>query len=1256
VASDPVASAYVELGARIGNLERALKKANSQVTAFASSSDRQVGRASAGFGRLGIAMKAAAGAFIVTKAIQGIKSVTMAASDLNESMSKTRVIFGRSAGAIEQFSNRAATSMGLSKTAALDAASTFAVFGKSAGLSGKELTGFSTRLVGLSADLASFYNTSPEEAITAIGAALRGESEPIRRYGVLLDDATLKQQALAMGIIKTTKGSLTPQQRVLAAQAQILKQTSDAQGDFQRTAGGAANQSRIFAAQVANAKAQIGVGLLPAMTSLMPVLNEIVKAAVPAFTQAASAFGSFASEVLRSEGFRSLLSDIGTIAQAAFTTIGNVVRGVIGPLGIFAGVLSGATSAIAGFGPLAAVATGAIAALVTAMAVNKVIAFVGGLRQLAVVQAAVSGVTALSSATKALQTGFTGVTAASIGLAPGLTAAQAGLSKAGLAMTALRTALTGGGNPWALAAAGVGLLVGGIAALSSGLFGGTPPAQAYAQALQGLDTAARNAAGAVGTLLGAVGNYTQSQMATKQAVAEVAAAERQVQSLRQQGITSGSQYSAAIQRLTSAQAQLATSMGNESQAAGQVKQSIGTLRTEYTNVTARMREASSAEMTRISGLRLAAQAGGQGSKAAKDYESAVDALNKRLSQDQGFKSLQQNARAAADQFDAMGRADLAKPLRDIANAKPGDILNNAAGKARDFSSVNLGKNVDPAITKFDNLLRKVETLDGKVASVRVNVTETKVTGKYVGGYVTGFASGGKVRGPGGRDKVPAMLTAGEVVLNRRQQNLVNGGMSIDDALRRTGAAFAKGRAAKGGSKKLTPAQERIKKAREERTQRIGTAAGGLAQALSSVALKQFDAKTQAQLQGMAASTKTRMDEIGREYQGGYVQINGAWTRITGSLENAQATTASNLKSIERSFKGALTDTQGNVVATEVSFRKFDLMMRDAQKSLTKFYDELTPAESRIRSLQDAAQAQDLAGAVSDAQAKLREAQDFGDPAAIASAKKAVDDAVRAQTIADLQKTAEEERAQREADRQAAQDAFDTEWAGRRQNLQDQLDYKLEQERIAGENSRMLLEAQMAQRQAAEEAALANQQAIYDAQRENERAKLEGALARMTGFFDNVRNLSLKKTKGTVARLNDLATAFLSSGKALGENFADGLTDVLPRIGAAGRAIAQILKDYLKTGSPTKKGPMSDLDTWFNGLASGLAQGVDTRALEGTIASATGAPQLALAGGSGEITINLNVSDQTMAGMSREQADRVAREIQSALDRQVRATI
>lgn len=207
-----------------------------------------------------------------------------AARDINETVSKVGVIFGDQAGAIEKFASNAATSLGLSKQAAMDGASTFAVFGKSAGLAGGDLTGFATELTGLSSDLASFYNTSPEEAITAIGAALRGESEPIRKYGILLDDASLRQQALSMGIVNTTKQALTPQQRVLAAQALILKQTSDAQGDFERTSGGLANQQRILAAQIENVKTSFGQALLPAVLAVTTAFTSKV---IPAVQQAA---------------------------------------------------------------------------------------------------------------------------------------------------------------------------------------------------------------------------------------------------------------------------------------------------------------------------------------------------------------------------------------------------------------------------------------------------------------------------------------------------------------------------------------------------------------------------------------------------------------------------------------------------------------------------------------------------------------------------------------------------------------------------------------------------------------------------------------------------------------------------------------------------------------------------------------------------------------------------------------------------------
>ena len=157
-----------------------------------------------------------------------------AASNMEESLSKVNVVFGKGAKEVEKFANSAARDLGQSKQAVLEAAGVFGTFGKAAGLAGTDLAVFSNDFTTLATDLASFNNTTPEEAVQAIGAALRGEAEPLRRFGVLLNDATLKQEAMTLGIYDG-KGALTAQQKILAAQSAIFKQTGDAQGDFMRT-------------------------------------------------------------------------------------------------------------------------------------------------------------------------------------------------------------------------------------------------------------------------------------------------------------------------------------------------------------------------------------------------------------------------------------------------------------------------------------------------------------------------------------------------------------------------------------------------------------------------------------------------------------------------------------------------------------------------------------------------------------------------------------------------------------------------------------------------------------------------------------------------------------------------------------------------------------------------------------------------------------------------------------------------------------
>ena len=253
---------------------RGIRKAESAFGNFARSVGRQLQNVAIAATTIGIAVGAA-----VTKAIGS-------ASDLDEAISATNQIFGDASDAVLAFADSAAEAFGQSKQEALDGALVFGTFGKAAGLAGDDLSNFTNGLLGLSSDIASFRNATPQEAIEAIGAALRGESEPLRRFGVLLDDATLKAEALELGIYSGS-GALTQQQKILAAESAIYRQTADAQGDFARTSDGLANSSRILRARLANVSAQIGGAFLPIALKLSGFLLDKV---VPAVEKLADTF------------------------------------------------------------------------------------------------------------------------------------------------------------------------------------------------------------------------------------------------------------------------------------------------------------------------------------------------------------------------------------------------------------------------------------------------------------------------------------------------------------------------------------------------------------------------------------------------------------------------------------------------------------------------------------------------------------------------------------------------------------------------------------------------------------------------------------------------------------------------------------------------------------------------------------------------------------------------------------------------------
>lgn len=283
----------------------------------------------------------------LTTPIAGAFGVAIkSASDLNETISKSRVVFGESSKGLEAWASNAARDLGQSKQQALDAAGTFGNLFVALKIGQKPAAEMSRKLVGLASDLASFNNVDPAEALEALRSGLVGETEPLRKFGVNMDDASLHVEAVKLGLISTVKDALTPAAKAQAAYALILEQTTTAQGDFARTSDGLANKSRIMRAELDDAVATMGTKLLPTMLRVATAGEHLLSgfAALPAGTQNMALFGA--------------------AALAAAGPVSSVVGGVTGLLGQLAklregtGIVSGLAS---GFTVLGAAAAGTFA-------------------------------------------------------------------------------------------------------------------------------------------------------------------------------------------------------------------------------------------------------------------------------------------------------------------------------------------------------------------------------------------------------------------------------------------------------------------------------------------------------------------------------------------------------------------------------------------------------------------------------------------------------------------------------------------------------------------------------------------------------------------------------------------------------------------------------------------------------------------------------------------------------------------------------
>jgi len=220
--------------------------------------------------KIGLGVIAAVGLSEIRDFLIGAVSASV---DLSESINAVEVVFGEASEQILQFGADTSDAVFLAASEFNQLAAVTGTLLMGFGLNVRDVADITIVLTERAADLASVFNTEVAVAMEAINAALRGETEQIRRFTGSFSIDEVK--AFGRELFGVT-GALTSQQTALAAVEFLLTKTDQVQGDAANTADELANQQRSLLEVWTNAQAVIGDALVPAIESLLPLIPELI--------------------------------------------------------------------------------------------------------------------------------------------------------------------------------------------------------------------------------------------------------------------------------------------------------------------------------------------------------------------------------------------------------------------------------------------------------------------------------------------------------------------------------------------------------------------------------------------------------------------------------------------------------------------------------------------------------------------------------------------------------------------------------------------------------------------------------------------------------------------------------------------------------------------------------------------------------------------------------------------------------------------
>lgn len=234
--------------------------------------------------------RVAMSALSLTALIKVGKEMVKLSSDLIEVQNVVDTVFGDMADDVNDFTQSALKSFGLTELQAKKFVSIFGGMLEASDIVGDAQKEMAINLTKLTGDLASFYNMDYDTVFNKLQSGLSGEVEAMRSFGVNMTIANLEAYALANGITKSYD-AMSQAEKTALRYNYMLEKLSNAQGDFNKTQGSWANQTRILVSQVQQLGAILGGLLQKVLYPVLTVINQIIGMAISGASALAKMFG-----------------------------------------------------------------------------------------------------------------------------------------------------------------------------------------------------------------------------------------------------------------------------------------------------------------------------------------------------------------------------------------------------------------------------------------------------------------------------------------------------------------------------------------------------------------------------------------------------------------------------------------------------------------------------------------------------------------------------------------------------------------------------------------------------------------------------------------------------------------------------------------------------------------------------------------------------------------------------------------------------